>query len=74
MMFRIYVFGVLMLCDLRNVDCTIEYRLKIYSYQLLTSNKIFNVRKDISQRKRHLHTHFTQKLSCRSAEVLVLQS
>ena len=63
-----------MLCDVRNVDCAIGKGLKIYSYQLLTSNKIFNARKDISQRKKHLHTHFTQKLSCRSAEVLVLQS
>ena len=45
-----------MSCNFRNVNCTIEKRVKIYSYQLLTSNKIFNVRVAISQRKIGFYT------------------
>ena len=45
-----------MSCDIRNVNCTIEWRLKIFSDQLLTSNKVFNVRVDISQRKIGFYT------------------
>ena len=45
-----------MSCDIRNVNCTIEWRLKIFSDQLLTSNKVFNVRVDTSQRKIGFYT------------------
>ena len=39
-----------MLCDARIVSCTIEERLRSYSYQLITNNKRLNTEANISQR------------------------
>ena len=45
-----------MLCDVRNVNCTIEWKLRISSDQLMTNNKILNVRANINQRKSGFYT------------------
>ena len=40
-----------MLCDVRNVNCTIKSKLRIYSDQLMKNNEKLNIRANISQRK-----------------------
>ena len=47
----IIAFGILMLCDVRNANSTIEKSLTSYTYQLITNNKRFNERSNIRQSK-----------------------
>ena len=36
---NVELFDTLILCDIRNVNCTNEQRLRSYSYLLITNNK-----------------------------------